>query len=314
MWFKQCQLFQLTSPMQSSANALSERLSALAFKPCLPSMPFSMGWVCPIEDMEDEEEAPLARGLNGCIMICLQMEEKILPASVVNKTLKEKIKQIELNEARKVFSKEKLAYKDDIVHGLLSRAFSKFTRLYAYIDTRTGWLILNVSADSKVESFIALFKKSLGDCIAPFETIKPASLFTRWLKEKNYPTSFSIEKSCVLQDPKQQNRIIRAEQQDLFADSIQSLVKGGCEVMQLALCWHDKVNFLMANNFSLRKVRLADDDLADIKEEGETKQQKFDADFILMTETFSGLIKELLEVFDKNAMDKMELTTLRAVS
>lgn len=295
MWFKQFQLFRLTTSIQSSPNVLAERLESLAFKPCLPSMPSSSGWVSPIE----EEDAPLTRGINGCIMMCLQIEEKILPASVVGQTLKDKIKQIELNEARKVRQKEKLSFKDEIVHTLLPRAFSKYTRIYAYIDTRNNWLILNTTSPAKTELFISMFKKSLGDGICSYDIVKPSAIITHWLKNKDYPASFSIEKSCVLQDPEQQNRVIRCQQQDLFAGSIQSLVKDGCEAIQIALCWHDRLNFVLSDDFSLRSIHLSDEDIVEINEEMETKQQKFDADFIMMSEMFTGLLNDLLRVFVK---------------
>lgn len=295
MWFRQIQLFQLTSPIQSSPNALAKRLEPLLFKPCLPSMPSSVGWISPV----DEEEGALARGVNGCIMVCLQIEEKILPASVITQTLKEKIKEIELAEARKVRQKEKLSHKDEIIITLLPRAFSKFTRMYAYIDTRNGWLILNSISPAKTELFISLFKKSLGDIVEPIEVIKPSSIITQWLKSHQYPAAFSIEKACVLQDPNQQNRIIRCQQQDLFVESIQSLVKEGCEAIQIALCWYDKLNFVMADNFTLRSIHLAEEDIIEITDDIETKQQKFDSDLVMMSELLAGLIKDLLAVFQK---------------
>lgn len=295
MWFKQIQLFQLTSSLSSSANALAEKLQPFSFKPCLPSMPASMGWVSPIE----EDNMPLTRGLNGCIMMCLQIEDKILPASVVAQTLKEKIKEIELAETRKVRQKEKLAYKDEVTHTLLPRAFSKYTRIYAYIDTRHQWLILNAASPVKTELFISMFKKTLGDGIAAFNIGKPSSIFTHWLKEKDYPSIFNVEKSCVLQDPDQQHRMIRCQQQDLFAPGIQTLVKEGCEAIQLALSWRDKLEFILNEDFSLRSIRLSDEDITEIQDEMETKQQKFDADFIMMTEMLAGLIKDLLDIFTK---------------
>lgn len=297
MWFRQIQLFQLTTPISSSAASLNDRLSALAFKPCLPSMPVSMGWVSPIDD----EEGPLARGLNGCIMLSLQIEEKILPQTVVGQVLKDKVKQIELNEARKVRQKEKLSFKDEIIHTLLPRAFSKLTRINGYLDTRHGWLILNTISPKKTELFLSTFKKSLGDGIGSFDVIKPSSIITEWLKTQNYPNLFSVEKSCLLQDPNDQTRMIRCQQQDLFANGIQSLVKEGCIAIQLGLCWHDRLNFVLADDFSLRGIRLADDDIADIKDDIETKQQKFDADFLMMTEMFAGLLKDLLEIFAKKS-------------
>ena len=296
MWFKQVQLFQLTVPIQSTPALLAEKLEPLAFNPCLPSMPSSMGWVSPL----DEENAPLARGINGCIMFCLQLEDKILPASVVTQTLKEKIKKVEQAEDRKIRQKEKLLFKDEVTQTLLTRAFTKFTRINAYVDTRNNWLILNSISPSKTELFISMFKKSFGDGIASVKVVKPSSIITQWLKNKDYPDAFGIEKSCVLQDPDQQNRMIRCQQQDLFSEGIQSLVKDGCEAIQIALSWHDKI-VLSLLRFFTAQIGLSDDDIAEIQDEMETKQQKFDADFIMMTEMYAGLLNDLLTVFAEAA-------------
>ena len=57
---------------------------------------------------------------------------------------------------------------------------------------------------------------------------------TSWLTQKNHASSFLIEKSCVLQDASHQSRIIRCQEQNLFASSIQLFIKDGCEIKQLA--------------------------------------------------------------------------------
>lgn len=296
MWFKQFQLFQLTTPVNSSASVLNEKLEPFRFSPCLPSMASSMGWVSPVED---EEHAPLTRGINGCIMICLQTEEKILPGSVVTKTLKDKIKEIELAEGRRVRQKEKLLFKDELIHTLLTQAFTKFNRLYGFIDTRHNRLIINSTSPKKIEAFIMMLKKAIGDGISSFDVVKPSAIMTQWLKTQDYPANFSIERTCVLQDPNDQHRIIRCQQQDLFADSIQTLVKDGCEAMQMGFCWQDRINFVLSEDFSLKSVSYTEDDIAEIKDELETKQQKFDADFIMMIESLTDLLNELLSIFVK---------------
>lgn len=301
MWFKQCQIFRLTDFLPFSAPKLAEKLQPLAFNSCLPSMPSSLGWVSPIE-IENE---PLVRGLNGCMMICLQLEEKILPVSVVMQAVKDKMKQIENKEGRRVRQKEKMTMKDEMTQTLMPRAFTKLTRIYAYIDTRHQWLILNCISPKKSELFISFLKKTLGDGIKSLDVMKPSSIITSWLKNKESPQVFSIDKSCVLQDPNQQKRMVRCQQQDLFSESIQSLLKEGFAAIQTGLCWHDKLDFVIAEDFTLRTIRMSEDDLAEIQDEMETKQQKFDADFIMLTEMFAGLLTDLLKIFDKNSEEKL---------
>jgi recombination associated protein RdgC len=293
MWFKQIQLFQLSSSFKHQASEIQQRLDSFAFVPCLPSMPSSMGWVSPL----DEDDAPLTRGMNGCFRITLQIEDKILPASVINQALKDKVKQIEANEARKMRQKEKQSFKEEITHTLMTRAFTKLTCLHAYIDTRNQWLVLNSISPAKSELFISMFQKAFGECIEASEVIKPSALLTHWLKTQEYPQEFSIGKACVLQDPDQQNRIVRCQQQDLFTSGVQSIFKEGFDVIQMELCWQDRIRFVIADDFSLRSVMLAEDDIKEMKETYESKHERFDADLILMSESYTGMFKDLLNVF-----------------
>lgn len=296
MWFKQIQLWQLTAPFKHASEDILARLENFAFKPCMPSMPSSTGWVAPIGG---EEDAPLMRGINGCIMLCLQIEEKILPGTVIAHALKERIKKVEAQEARKVRKKEKLSFKDEVTQSLLTRAFTKLTQVYAYIDTHNQWLVLNTTSASRSELFITMFKKAFGDEIESFEVTKPSAILTHWLKTKDYPKEFAIEKACMLQDPNQQTRVIRAQEQDLFSSSIQTLVKEGCEAVQMALCWHDRLQFALAEDFSIKGLRLAEEDITEIKEAADSKEQKFDADLLMMSDMLTGLIKDLLSVFQR---------------
>jgi recombination associated protein RdgC len=294
MWFKQAKLFQLSDSFRCSIDSLIQKLDLLAFQPCLPSMPKSIGWVSPV----DQDKAPLAQAVNGCMMICLQIEEKILPAIVINQELQNKVKQIETLEVRKVYQREKLALKDDIIASLLPRAFSKLTRIYGYIDTRNHWLVLGNNNEKKTELFISLFNKSLGEKAQSLEIKNPTLIMTQWLLPQNPASTFSIEKSCVLQDPNQEKRVIRCQQQDLFSNSIQLLIKDGCEVKQIALSWQEHVNFVLSSDLSLQSIHFQDKVLAHVGEmEPESKLQQFHADFLIMSELFASLFKELLNQF-----------------
>ncbi len=301
MWFKQLQVFQLTTPMSYAPKKLAQQLETLAFTPCLPSMPNSIGWTAPLES----EGAPLVQAMNGYMMICMQSEDKILPAAVVSQALQEKIKKIEAADDRRVRSKEKMAMKDEMIITLLPRAFTKLSRLYAYIDTKNNQLILATTNAKKVEQFMSLFKKSVSEDIRAFELHKVSPVMTNWVKSQKYPQEFAVEKACLLQDPNQQNRIIRCQHQDLFAPSIQSILKDGCEVKQLALSWQDRVNFVIEENLLLRGIQYQEDVLMAVKEiDCETEQQQFDADFFIMSETLTALLQDLLKIFSKVIEEK----------
>jgi len=170
--------------------------------------------------------------------------------------------------------------------------------VYAYIDTKNHWLILGTVNTKKTEQFMSAFKKTFGDNIDSFRIKKLSAVMTSWLKNQSYSSSFSIEKSCVLQDANHEGRIIRCHNQDLFANSIQLLIKDGCEIKQLALNWQDRIDFVLLEDLSVQSIKFKDEIIEQVKEmEAGTKQQQFNADFLIMTEILDGLFKGLLNSF-----------------
>ena len=310
MWFKQAQLYQLSNISQYSLAKLTEKLEAFVFNGCLPSAAQSMGWVSPYDETD---EGKLIRSLNDYLLFCLQIEEKILPATVIRQELGEAIKQIENSQDRKLRAKEKYALKEDVITSLLPRAFSKLTKVYAYIDIKNKWLVLGTSNAKRIEQFIAMFKKSISEDIESFEIKKLAPQMTSWVKHQNHTNSFAIQKNAVLQDAQQEARVIRCKQQNLSAQAIQSLINDGCDVIQLALTWQDRVHFTLANEFYLTNIQFADEVLDQVKDmQPESKTQQFDADFIIMSEIFAGLFKDLLDMLLKNRSSAMVIPLTKA--
>ncbi|MGD9153700.1 MAG: recombination-associated protein RdgC [Gammaproteobacteria bacterium] len=298
MWFKQIQFFQLSNSIPFNTAALETQLEQFAFAPCSPNSPNTMGWVAP----QDEANAPIVYSSNGCMLICLQIEEKILPTSVINQKIKEEASKIEVKRGQKISKKEKQTMKGNIYYSLLPKAFGKITRLYAYIDTKNNWLILNNTSPKKVELFTKFFKKSIQstNLVSP-ELKRISKIITGWLQNSNHPKSLTIDDACILQDPKKQGRIIRCQQQDLSAPSIQSLIKDGCEVNQILLTWQDRISFALKNDFTLRSLKYQDSLIEMAKESSaENEQDRFDADFIIMADVINRLMIMLLKLFNKN--------------
>lgn len=295
MWFKQATIWQLIEPVAYEPEAVEEQIARFAFSPCLPSLPSGHGWVSPI----DKEGAPLVHAANGYLLLCMQIQEKILPATVVRQELDLKIKHIRETEHRKVSSKEKMTIKDELTFTLLPKAFSKLTRIYAYIDTKHNWLVVDSSSASKVDMLLELLSKSMEDMVfSPIKIKKIPTLLTHWLLSNDHPNQFFIEDACVLKDPNQQSRVIRCQHQDLEASAIQSLLKDGCEVAQLALNWQDRIRFNLSEEFQIKSIKYSDEVLSLAKDyNSDTPELQFDSDFFIMTETLTHFIQDLLKVF-----------------
>lgn len=297
MLIRQAQIFQLIK-LNKLLEDLEEKLEKLEFTPCTPLIPISIGWVPPLEEFNDKEESDyFMYKIDNYIILCLKIEEKILPNTVVQQELKDKIKQIELLENRKVSQKEKFILKFQIITKLLPKAFSKFTQIYAYIDLKKEQLILGTINTKKTAQFISLLKKIFPEEIQPSDEVTALSnIMTEWLENQDYPSAFSIEKNCVLQDPTNQMRMIRCQQQDLLSPNIQALVKDGYKIKQIALNWQDQIDFIVTNRLLLNSIRFTDQFLERVKEVDIEPKQQFDSNFLIMAEALSSLLEDLLEV------------------
>jgi len=53
---------------------------------------------------------------------------------------------------------------------------------------------------------------------------------TDWLQRENAPTVLTIENACVLKDPTITSKLIRCQEQNLFAKSVQLFLQDGYKV------------------------------------------------------------------------------------
>jgi len=292
MWFKQAQLFQLESKTSINAHELEKQLERLSYTPCLPHLPVSQGWISPTDE-EDILVYSTQNTFQNILLICLQIEEKLLPMTIVGQKVNERIKEIESIEARKISNKERKFLKHEMYNKLLPQAFGKQNRIYAFINIKNNWLIINTNNQKKTEKFAAFFKRSTGNKINSLKMKKLSPILTDWLLNSNLPKTCNIEDACVFQDPNKQSRIIRIQNQDLSANGIQSLLKDGFEISQLKLTWNDQVTFTLKNDFTLQSIQYQDRLLepTTTNESNNTKADHFDTDFVLM----SGILMQVLE-------------------
>ena len=294
MWFKNLQIFKLTEAVPYNPEALWEKLTAKQFKPCRTFLPKSMGWAPPLE--AEEGESPLVHGANGFMMLCLQTEEKIVPAGVLRDKVKEKVAEIESQENRRVYNKERNTIKDEIYQQMVSQAFSRISKIHAYIDTQENLLVIDTPSQTKAEEFCTMLRKCADNMqlVIP-EVQSPALLMTKWLYQQTAPLNFIIEDACVLEDKGDDGTTVRVKGQDLLSANIKAFLDDGCQVTQLALSWTEQVRFTMKDDFSIRQIKFLEGVKALAKDAfTETNAQRFDADFTIMTESLRHFLKDLM--------------------
>jgi len=295
MWFKNLSIFRLTEAFTLTAEELEEKLEALAFRPCGSHEDFSLGWVSPIG-----KAAPLVHSANGFMMICTKKEERVLPASVLNEMMQEKIDETEEAEGRKLSKKERTAIKDELIFELLPRAFTFSRKLFAYIDVKGGFLVVNSGSTKSAEDLLSLLRKCLGSLPAvPLNTVeKPIATMTEWLLTQKTPKDVKIEDECELRAPEEAGGVIRCKRHDLSLPEIKNHLDIGKQVIKLALTWDDRLSFILDENLSVKRLKFLDLIQDQVTEtDAHDEAARFDVDFSIMSLELANFIPRLLEIF-----------------
>lgn len=302
MWFKNIRLYQLSQPLQYDAQALHGQLATKRSAPCPKVSPHHIGWTAPIQTQQaDQNDALLVHGANGYLLICLLIDERLLPSSVVKQTVYAKIAEMEQQQDRKVSRREKLGLQDETYFSLLPKAFTKQTRLYAYIDTKHQHMLIDVANKKQVELFLACWHDTVTEVKLTQQPLTPpVTKLTHWVQHDNLPHQLTTLDNIVLRQARNSKTVVRCQNQDVFAEEIQGFLQHDYQVVQLGLQWADKVSFTLKEDGSIGSVRfleLIQETALDINTE--TVEQRFDADFVIMTETLSQLVQMLLEYINE---------------
>ncbi|MCF2954098.1 recombination-associated protein RdgC, partial [Yersinia pestis subsp. pestis] len=291
---------RLSREVSLSADEMEKQLSAFSFTPCGSQDMAKTGWVSPMGSHSDA----LTHTVNGQIVICARKEEKILPSPVIKQELQDKIERLEGEQHRKLKKTEKDSLKDEVLHSLLPRAFSRFNQTFLWIDTVNDLIMVDAASAKRAEDTLALLRKSLGSLpVVPLTLENPIELtLTEWVRSKTLPAGFALMDEAELKAILEDGGVIRCKKQDLFSDEIAVHIEAGKLVTKLALDWQERIQLVLSDDGSLKRLKFADT-LRDQNEDIDREDfaQRFDADFILMTSELAALIKNLIEALGGEA-------------
>jgi recombination associated protein RdgC len=296
MWFKNIRAYRLTKPFDLSPEKLGKNLAGRGFVPCARSQAVSAGWVPPLGG----ESEQLVHGAAGRLLLKMKREEKLLPSTVVREQLEEKIAAIEAAQGRKVYRKERLNLKDEIVQDCLPRAFSRSSYIHAYIDIKANWIFVDSASASRAEELLNLLREGIGSfpVLLPQVNNAPTAVMTAWLLHRSLPDDFELGQECELREPGEEGGVVRCRGVDLLSEEVETHLHAGKQVARLALRWDERVSLLLAEDLCLRRLRFADELMKENEDIPEADQAaRLDADFALMADAITGLQARILSLF-----------------
>jgi recombination associated protein RdgC len=300
MWFKNIRAYRLTSSFDLSPEQLGEKLAQRGFQPCAKSQAMSAGWVPPLGG----ESSELVHAAGGRMLLKLKREERLLPATVVREQLEEKVAAIEAEQGRKVYRKERLTMKDEIVADCLPRAFTRSVGVYAYIDTRANWIFVDAASAGRAEELLNLLRECIGSfpVLLPQVNNAPAATMTGWLVHHNLPDDFALGEECELRDPGDEGGVVRCRGVDLLSEEVETHLHAGKQVARLSLSWEERLSLVLAEDLCLRRLKFSDELMKENEAIPEADNAaRLDADFALMSDAVTSLQERILVLFGGEA-------------
>lgn len=270
-------------------DELAERLRAAAFVPCGASQPASFGWQPP----RGEAHGLLLESVAGQWLLQLGVEQRVLPASVVRRRLDETAARIERETGRKPGKKQRTELKEQIVHELLPRAFTRQSAVTVWIDPKHRLLMLDATSAGRIDQVLSALVEAADDLVLqPIQTAtSPAAAMAGWLTSGAPPATLTVDRECELKAADESQAAVRYARHPLDIEEIRQHIAEGKRPTRLALTWQGRVSFVLNEALQLRRIAFLDGVF-----EGRAEEPGgFDANAAIATGELGRLIPELLD-------------------
>lgn len=253
MLLKNATIYRLTAEL---APFTDEVIEAMAFKPCGNHQRQSSG-LSPVIGFGGE----YAPHVHGYTAINYKVETKVLPPATVNKVVDEKVNEIQLQENRRVYRKERESIKEEVIAEMLPKAFTRETDLQAIIVRDLGLLIVNTVSYSRAEELIKHLRDGLGSLPAiPLQFVdSPLVTMTSWVTSGQAPERINIGDRCEMLQSGQAGAKHTCAKEDLTREEVTAILTSGKHVSQLAMTFDTGLSFILTDMFRMKQIRFSDD-------------------------------------------------------
>ena len=291
MWFKNAKVYRLTQSLTLDEELLERALLEHHFRPCGKQDISTSGFQSPFAQAR-RKDGPMFHKVSDRFWFCLRKQERLLPSSVVNNELSQKVADIEAQTGAPVGKKAQQDLKQQIITTLLPQAFTKDSYTQGFVSVSTGLVVVEASSDSRAEAFLAMLRKVLGSLpVVPLVQSNVGVLLTDWLQTQTPPALALLDEAEFVADD-DSGSSFKCKNQALDSDEVHTLLAAGKRVRQLSIAWEERLSCMVTDEGAFKKIRFTDilqDTLNDIPKE--EKAARLDAEFALMSAELVAFIE-----------------------
>lgn len=283
--FKSITLLRADLESVPSLQALTDAATQWSFVACGPTQPASIGFVAP----RPVPHSSLVEVTGSHAVFCVQIEKRMLPASVVKKRCADRAAQIQADTGRKPGRHQMRSIKEEVTRELLPKAFQKQDRILVWLDRRSGFLSLETTSQAKSDAVVDLLVEACpGLRLSLVHTEQsPSACMSAWLVDRQPPAGFTVDDHCELKDS--EKRSVRYTHHDLDLEEITEHITSGKQPTRVGLTWSSRLSFVLSSTLQLRSVSLPG-----VSSSSSDAAQDFDARLAIATAELSGLYADLV--------------------
>ena len=289
--FKNVMVYRVGPEWAVSLEQLEASLQAAPFVECGLTQEKSVGWVAP----RGQAEGALVESIGGQWLMRLMVESKALPASVIQRKIKERAAHIEQATGRKPGKKETRELKEAIRLELLPMAFTKQGSVLVWVDPAARLLVLDASSQAKADEVLTCLATAMEGLAATLlqTHIAPVTAMSDWLLSQEPPAGFSIDRECELKAADESRAVVRYAHHALDIEEVQQHITHGKLPTRLAMTWQGRVSFMLTGMLQIKKLSFVDGVLE--SDATSSKDDRFDADAAIATGELRKLLPELFQ-------------------
>lgn len=297
MWFKNLVVYRLPAAWSMAPAELEEQLARRPLQPCSGYDMQTRGWVYP------GTQERFVHTLNRQHLIALGVDQKLLPASVINQVTKDRAVEVANEQGYPVGRRQMRELKERVADDLRARAFTRRSMTRAWIDPERGLLVVDAAAPKKAEELVETLRDTVdGLNVLLLETEKsPAVSMGAWLMFGEAPGRFQIEQDLELQSVDDTKSMVKYVRHPLDGKEVQKHISSGKTPTRLGMSWNDRVSFILTADMQIKRLQFLDIVKDRAEDQAEAADEQFDIDFALMSGELGHLLHDLIEVLGGEA-------------
>lgn len=296
MWFKNLQIFRIANTEMPDIHELESALKKGVAIPCPSNQPSSAGWVPPVDN------GPLVHTVGRQWLIALQVEERILPASVINEEVEKRAKAQEKARGFPPGRKQRREIKELVIDELLPRAFTKKRKTFVWIDPENKTLVIDAPSESKAIEVIGTLMDCNFDIVVEYMPVatSPQSAMADWLASGETPDGFTVDQDCELKSIADDKSAVKYANSSLedgmgVGGQIKEHLAAGKLPTRIAMTWDNRISFVLTDNLEVKRLVFLDVIKEQAAQDAESAADQFDTDFAMMTGELQRFIPALVD-------------------